>query len=224
VVASAVPDDPSLAIGTVPELRLLAFRFPLNDVAVSVPEDGIKVNFVEETFCGIYPDAVVTQVGKTEATLDTSSVMAVFVADPALPVTPPLMVAVTVKPVKVPTEVIFGWAAVVTVPAVVAVAALPVVFWFKVGTSVVAIVRNAGTPIPDAGPAKKVAWFWLAKAPVRVPVPVTGELVTVNMAGNASPTEVTVPAPEAGVCQVGLPDTTVNTCPLPPAAGTFAST
>ena len=223
MVPLAVPDDPSLAMGTVPEFRLVAFRLPLNDVAVNVPEDGIKDNLVEDIFCGIVP-AAVTQVGNTDATLVTSSVIATFVADPALPVTLPLMVAVTVKPVKVPTEVIFGWAAVVTVPAVVAVAALPNVFWFKVGTSVVAIVRNAGTPIPDAGPAKKVAWFWLAKAPVRVPVPVTGELVTVNMAGNASPTEVTVPAPEAGVCQVGLPDTTVNTCPLPPAAGTFAST
>ena len=51
-------------------------------------------------------------------------VAASLVAVPALPVTLPAMGAVTVNPVNVPTEVMAGWAAVVTVPAVVAVVAV----------------------------------------------------------------------------------------------------
>jgi hypothetical protein len=49
-----------------------------------------------------------------------------LVAVPALPVTLPAIAAVTVRPVSVPTLVIFGCAAVVTVAAVVDVLALPV--------------------------------------------------------------------------------------------------
>ena len=49
-----------------------------------------------------------------------------MVAVAALPVMLPAIGFVTVKPVSVPTLVIAGCAAVVTVPAVVAVAALPV--------------------------------------------------------------------------------------------------
>ena len=45
-----------------------------------------------------------------------------------LPLILPLIVAETVNPVNVPTLVILGWAAVVTVPAVVAVAAFPEIF------------------------------------------------------------------------------------------------
>lgn len=45
------------------------------------------------------------------------------VAVPELPVTLPAIGALTVRPVNVPTEVIAGWAAVVTVPAVVAAVA-----------------------------------------------------------------------------------------------------
>jgi hypothetical protein len=66
--------------------------------------------------------------------------LALVVTVAAFPVTEPLIGAVTVKPVSVPTEVIAGCAAVVTVAAVVAdvavvavaasvaVAAFPVVF------------------------------------------------------------------------------------------------
>ena len=56
------------------------------------------------------------------------------VAVPALPVIFPLIGFITVNPVSVPTLVIAGWAAVVTVPAVVEVHAFPVVDWFHVGT------------------------------------------------------------------------------------------
>ena len=38
-------------------------------------------------------------------------------AEPAVPVTLPLIAALTVSPVSVPTDVMLGWAAVVTVPA-----------------------------------------------------------------------------------------------------------
>jgi hypothetical protein len=41
------------------------------------------------------------------------------------------------------------------VRAVVSVAALPVVFWFKVGTSAATIARQVGAPLPLVGPAKK---------------------------------------------------------------------
>jgi hypothetical protein len=67
----------------------------------------------------------------------TSPVRFGFVTVPELPVTDPVIAAVTVNPVSVPTDVMFGCAAVVTVPAVVelvavvalvAVAAFPVVF------------------------------------------------------------------------------------------------
>ena len=58
-------------------------------------------------------------------TLVTSPVkFALVVTDPAVPVMLPLIGAVTVKPVKVPTLVIDGWADAVTV------AALPVTFTF----------------------------------------------------------------------------------------------
>jgi hypothetical protein len=56
---------------------------------------------------------------------------------PELPVTLPAIGAVTVSPVRVPTEVIAGWAAAVTV------AALPVVFWFNIGKSPATAIVNA---------------------------------------------------------------------------------
>ena len=122
----AVP-VPNLAAFTVPDVRLVAFRFPLKDKAVNMPVDGTKDNLEEETFCGIFPEAAVTQVGNTMEPFEISSVMVVVVAVCAVPVILPLMAAVTVKPDNVPTEVIKGWAPVVTVPAVVAEPALPVV-------------------------------------------------------------------------------------------------
>ena len=52
---------------------------------------------------------------------------------------------------------------------------------------------------------------------VNVPELVTGELVTVNWAGNDKPTEVTVPV--VGVAQVGMPaPALVKTWPDVPAA------
>jgi len=74
------------------------------------------------------------------------------------------------------------------------------------------------------GDANTKPAFWLANVPVKVPVPVTGEFVTVNKDGRDKPTDDTVPAPALGVCHTGAPATTVSTCPLPPVAGTFAST
>ena len=58
----AVP-DPNLAAATTPDVRLPAFRFPLNAVALKVPVEGTKVSFEEETFGGIFPEVAVTQVG-----------------------------------------------------------------------------------------------------------------------------------------------------------------
>ena len=60
--------------------------------------------------------------------------------------------------------------------------------------------------------------------PVKLPDPVTGELVTVKMEGNINPTEDTEPDPVPGVCHDGAPVTIVNTCPFPPGAGNLAST
>ena len=58
---------------------------PENVVAVTVPVDGLKVNLVEETFCGRLPVVVVTHVGYTVAFVVVSSVIAVFVALVAVP-------------------------------------------------------------------------------------------------------------------------------------------
>ena len=52
--------------------------------------------------------------------------MPAVAAEPADPVMLPVMVLVTVNPVSVPTDVMLGCAAVVTVPAVVAEATVPV--------------------------------------------------------------------------------------------------
>jgi hypothetical protein len=57
-----------------------------------------------------------------------------LVAVPALPLMLPVIVAVTVNPLSVPTLVIFGCAAVVTVPAVVAEVADPAVAAFRLAT------------------------------------------------------------------------------------------
>lgn len=103
-------------------------------------------------------------------------------------------------------------AAEVVMVAAVEIAAVPVVFWFSVGTSAATIVRNVGTPAKPFGAAKNVLAVWLAKLeavtasvppkvklplvvtvpvrvnPLTVPVPLT--LVTV-------PVVLEVPAPIA---------------------------
>lgn len=73
--------------------------------------------------------------------------------------------------------------------------AVPVVFWFSVGTSAATNARNVGVPEPDVGPAKTLFCAWLASVPVRVPLVVTGLPLTLKMDGSAKPTEVTEPLP-----------------------------
>jgi hypothetical protein len=59
-------------------------------------------------------------------------------------------------------------------------AAVPDVFWFKVGTSATAILRNVGCAAdPDVGPAKNVFCVWVFSVKVSVPFAVSGELPTV---------------------------------------------
>jgi hypothetical protein len=72
-------------------------------------------------------------------------------------------------------------------------AAVPVVFWFNVGTSEAAISLKIGAPAPVVGAAKKVCCAWLFKdAKVNVPVVVTGLPVIVNRPVlSANPTDVT---------------------------------
>ena len=55
--------------------------------------------------------------------------------------------ALTVKPVRVPTLVIAVWAAVVTVPAVVAESAAPAVATFKLATRVVEVTTKGAVPV-----------------------------------------------------------------------------
>ena len=43
--------DANIAVGIVPEVRLLAFRLPLKEVAFNAPVDGTKDNLEEVTFC-----------------------------------------------------------------------------------------------------------------------------------------------------------------------------
>jgi hypothetical protein len=135
-------------------------------IAVAAPNPFTVVEVVLNTSIDALPTTDVANVGvaaNTAAPVPVSSVRAVLscaeVNEPstaafpvevicpvrfafvvtvaALPLTLPVIVALTVKPVSVPTDVIAGCAAVVTVPAVVAlvavvavvaVAALPVVF------------------------------------------------------------------------------------------------
>ena len=71
-----------------------------------------------------------------------------------------------------------------------------------VGRSAEAIVLKLGAPIDPLGAAKIVFAACEASAPVKVPVEVTGELLTVNIEGRDRPTLVTVPV--AGATQLGF--------------------
>jgi hypothetical protein len=84
------------------------------------------------------------------------------------------------------------------------------------GISAVTSARNVGAPALPFGAAKTVFADWLANVPVRVPDPVTGELVTVINAGSDNPTEVTVPL--VGFVQEGasVVPFEVRTCPAVP--------
>ena len=106
-----------------------------------------------------------------------------------------------VKPVRVPTDVIFGCAAVVTVPAVVAVAAFPVVSWspvvFTPGRFISAVPLKLTPPIFLAV-SKAVA---VAALPVQDPelpetLPVTSP-VTLPVKAPANPSA--VKRPELGL-------------------------
>ena len=73
------------------------------------------------------------------------------------------------------------------------------------GKSAVAKERNVGAAFaPVAGPANTRFLAWFAQDAVKVPVVVTGELVTVNVPGMLRPTEVTVPPVIATATQVKL--------------------
>ena len=84
----------------------------------------------------------------------------------------------------------------------VTLAAVPVVFWLRVGTSAATSERKVGVPAAPLGPAKTVFANCDENVAVRVPEVVTGEPEIVNTdTGSARPTEVTVaelvPAPIA---------------------------
>ena len=94
--------------------------------------------------------------------------------------------------------------AVVAVVAVVAEPALPVVFWFKVGTSAAAIPRKVGVPAEPLGAARNVLAVWLAKLDgvtdnvppnVKLPLVVTVPLRLRPLTVPVPPTLVTVPLP-----------------------------
>jgi hypothetical protein len=53
---------------------------PLNTVAARVPVDGVKVSFVLDTFCGLFPDVAPTHVIYWAVAVVVSSVVPVFVA------------------------------------------------------------------------------------------------------------------------------------------------
>jgi hypothetical protein len=98
-----------------------------------------------------------------------------------------------------------------TVP--VTLAAVPVVFWFRVGMSAATRARNVGAPAVPFGAAKIVLAVWDCSVAVSVPLPVTGDPDTENNAGRPRPTLVTlplpVPAPMADRKSAALRDETV---------------
>ena len=105
------------------------------------------------------------------------------------PVTLPAIGAVTVRPVKVPTDVIDGWAAVVTVPAVVAevalvalvaVAALPVMLP-AIGLVTVKLA-NVPTEVND-----ELNTLAASVAPVTVPASATAVMVMLEVPSNGWP-------------------------------------
>lgn len=151
---------------------------PENDVDVSAPVEGLKLNFVEEIFCGRLPVVVVTHVGYIVAFVLVSSVIAVFVAfvavvavvaDVADVAVAAAIEVLQLKPVplvhnKALLEVLHegtlcpvgatavkdpkSWLALnapVSVPAVVAVAALPPIERFE--TTVVDVTVSGAVPV-----------------------------------------------------------------------------
>ena len=98
------PEETPLSPGTVPEERFDALSVvseapePLKTVAATVPVDGLKVNLVDDTFCGKLPVVVVTHVGYIVALVVVSLVIAVLVAFVAV-------VAVVALPDKAPEKV-----------------------------------------------------------------------------------------------------------------------
>ena len=100
-------------------------------------------------------------------------VAANLVAVPALPVTLPVIGAVTVNPLRVPTEVIVGCAAVVTVPAVVAVVAVPA-FPRMLPTIGLVTVKLSSVPTEVNEEFNTLA---ANVAPVKVPAPATAVMV-----------------------------------------------
>ncbi len=77
---------------------------------------------------------------------------------------------------------------------------------FMVGMSAPAKGRNPGVAAaPVDGPAKTVFALSLASVPAKVPAPVTGVPVTLNIAGKESPTLVTVPRPASVVGVQAVP-------------------
>ena len=78
----------------------------------------------------------------------------------------------------------------------VAVAALPVVFWFRVGTSAATIARYAGTPDAPFGDAKNRFAASELRVTANVPLVVIGEPDTLSSEGTVIATLVTVPDPD----------------------------
>lgn len=82
-------------------------------------------------------------------------------------------------------------------------------------TSALTIARNVGAAaLPVVGPANIVLAVCVASVPVNVPVPVTGEPLTVMKLGSASPTDET---PPGGVAHVASPrQNVVELAAVPP--------
>ena len=85
---------------------------PENPVAVNIPVDGINDSLVVDSLAALFPAAVVHR-GYTDVAVAVSSVLFTGTVMFALPLNPTLLIVLDV----------------------VSVAALPVVFWFRVGKS-----------------------------------------------------------------------------------------
>ena len=100
-------------------------------------------------------------------------------------------------------------------------AAVPVVFWLSVGTSVATRALNVGAPDAPLGVANTRLAAWLCRLlKVKVPVVVTGEPVMLNRpVESARPTDVTFPVlVPGGVANV--PSARKKLTVPPPEAGT----
>ena len=111
------------------------------------------------------------------------------VALEALPARLPEIGLVTVNPVKVPTEVMFGCAAVVTVPAVVALeaeVALVAVAAFPVILPAIGLVTVKLASVPTEV-SEEASTFDAKVAPVNVPASAAAERVILSVPSNATP-------------------------------------